>query len=273
MSKAMLIDTTRCIGCRACQNACKSWNNLPAAPSTFSDSGSNPRFLSSKDFTRIIFRETDNPQGGVAWYFIKRQCMHCNDPACASACPVGALIKLDSGPVVYDDSRCIGCRYCMMACPFQVPKFQWEAAVPYIRKCTFCADRQAVGLQPACVTTCPTGALLFGDRQDLVAEGWNRIRINPDRYHRDLYGEKIAGGTAKLYLTALSFEALELDHRGFRTDLSQTPQGIYGREWMAKVPFVALAMGGLTLGLYTLNKRRAEVAAQQSQEKPETKEV
>ncbi len=273
MSKAILTDTTRCIGCRACQNACKSWNNLPAAPATFSETGSNPRFLSSKDFTRIIFREVVNPQGEVSWHFISRGCMHCIDPACASACPVGALIKLDSGPVVYDDSRCIGCRYCMMACPFQIPKFQWEAAVPYIRKCTFCADRQAAGLEPSCTTTCPTGALLFGDRQALVAEGWNRIRTYPDRYHRDLYGEKIAGGISRLYLTGLSFEALGLNHRGFRTDLGEVPQGVYGREWMAKIPFVALAMGGLTLGLYGLNKRRAEVAAHKAQEPKQSKEA
>ena len=199
--------------------------------------------------------------------------MHCNDPACVSACPVAALTKLESGPVVYDDSRCIGCRYCMMACPFQIPKFQWEAAVPYIRKCTFCADRQAVGLQPSCSATCPTGALLFGDRQALVAEGWNRIRTHPERYHRDLYGENIAGGTAKLYLTGISFEALGLNHRGFRTDLTQTPQGVYGRDWMARVPFVALAVGGLTLGLYSLNKRRAEVAAHETQEQQPRKEA
>jgi formate dehydrogenase iron-sulfur subunit len=269
----MLIDTTRCIGCRACQTACKSWNQLSAVPTTFSESGSNPRFLSSHDFTRIIFREDLHPDGTVGWHFVKRQCMHCNDPACASACPVGALIKLESGPVVYDDSRCIGCRYCMMACPFQIPKFQWEAAVPYIRKCTFCADRQAAGLQPACSATCPTGALLFGDRQELLAEGWNRIRQHPESYHREVYGEKIAGGTAKLYLTTHGFEALELHHRGFRTDLSETPQGVHGREWMAKVPFVALAMGSLTLGLYTLNKRRAAVAAHAAQETQHRKEA
>jgi hypothetical protein len=107
----------------------------------------------------------------------------------------------------------------------------------------------------------------------LIAEGWNRIRQHPERYHREVYGEKIAGGTAKLYLTAHGFEALELDHRGFRTDLGEIPQGVHGREWMARVPFVALAMGSLTLGLYTLNKRRAEVAAKESQQKQETKEV
>ena len=145
--------------------------------------------------------------------------------------------------------------------------------MPYIRKCTFCADRQAAGLEPSCSATCPTGALLFGDRQALIAEGWNRIRTHPQHYYRELYGEKIAGGTSKLYLTGLSFEALELNHRGFRTDLGDTPQGVAGREWMAKVPFVALAMGGLTLGLYSLNKRRAEVAAQESQEPKQSKEA
>jgi hypothetical protein len=161
----------------------------------------------------------------------------------------------------------------MMAWPFPFPQFPWAAAVPYIRKCTFCADRQAVGLEPSCSATCPTGALLFGDRKALIAEGWNRIRSNPERYHREVYGEKIAGGTAKLYLTTHGFEALELHHRGFRTDLSETPQGVHGREWMAKVPFVALAMGSLTLGLYTLNKRRAAVAAQEAQETQHRKEA
>jgi len=161
----------------------------------------------------------------------------------------------------------------MMACPFQIPKFQWEAAVPYIRKCTFCDDRQAAGLQPACTTTCPTGALLFGNREELIAEGWNRIRNHPDRYYREVYGEKIAGGTSRLYLTSISFEALGLNHLGFRTDLSETPQGVAGREWMAKVPFVALAMGSLTLGLYTLNKRRAEVSAHEAREPKQNKEA
>lgn len=261
MSKGMLIDTTKCIGCRACQIACKSWNSLPGVPATFSPTMSNPRFLSSNDFTRIIFVEQTLPEGGVRWHFVKRQCFHCNDPACVSACPVAALIKLPSGPVVYDDAKCIGCRYCMMACPFQIPKFQWESAVPYIRKCTFCADRQAVGLQPACSASCPTGALLFGDRQDLTAEAWRRIKKEPGRYYHEVYGETTGGGTAKLYLTAASFAELGLNYRGFRTDLGSTPQGLYGRTWMANVPYVAIAVGGLTLGLYYLNQRRAAVQA------------
>ncbi len=266
MSKAILIDTTRCIGCRACQVACKSWHDLKGGKSTFSETWSNPRHLSSNQYTRVIFREVPGPEGQMKWYFVKRQCMHCNDPACASACPVKALIKLPEGPVVYDDDKCIGCRYCMMACPFQVPKFEWESAVPLVRKCTFCAERQAIGLAPSCVTTCPTQTLIFGDRVQLLQEARRRISANPGRYHPEIYGEKIAGGTAQLYLTPVSIKEMNLVDRGFRTDLGDIPQGIYGREWMAKVPWVAVAVGGLAVGLHYLNKRRAEVQAQDHKE-------
>jgi formate dehydrogenase iron-sulfur subunit len=266
MSKAMLIDTTKCIGCRACQVACKSWNDLKAERATFSETWSNPRFLSSHQYNRIIFQEIQRPDGQLQWHFISRRCMHCLDPACESACPVGALQKLKDGPVVYDDGRCIGCRYCMMACPFQVPKFEWESAVPLVRKCTFCPERQAEGLAPACATVCPTGALTFGDRPQLLKEGHRRIGAHPGRYYPEIYGEKIVGGTSKLYLTAVSFEELGLNHRGFRTDLGDAPYGIYGRQWMAKVPWVALTVGGLAVGLHYVNKRRAEVKSQEKGE-------
>ncbi len=266
MSKAILIDTTKCIGCRACQVACKSWNDLQGGKATFSDSWSNPRYLSSNQYTRIIFREISQPDGTLAWHFIPRRCMHCNDPACASVCPVGALTKLPDGPVVYDDGKCIGCRYCMMACPFQIPKFQWESAVPLVRKCTFCADRQAIGLAPACTTTCPTGTLLFGDRAQLLKEAHRRIGTEPGRYYSQVYGEKIAGGTSKLYLTPLSFDELGVTGQGFRTDLGDIPQGIHGREWMSKVPWVALGVGGLAVGLHYLHKRRAEVQAESKED-------
>jgi formate dehydrogenase iron-sulfur subunit len=269
MSKAMLIDTTRCIGCRGCQVACKSWHNLPGERTTFSETWSNPRFMNNNNYTRVIFREVAQPEGKLNWYFIKRQCMHCLDPACESVCPVGALTKLKSGPVVYDDYRCIGCRYCMMACPFQVPKFEWSSAVPLVRKCDFCADRLEIGLAPACATTCPTQALVFGERQDLLKEAHRRIGAHPERYYPEVYGEKIVGGTSQLYLTPVSFEALELDHRGFRTDLGNVPYGIYGREWMSKVPFVALTVGGLAVGLHYINQRRAAVQDQKSQQDKE----
>ncbi|MCL4501502.1 MAG: 4Fe-4S dicluster domain-containing protein [Deltaproteobacteria bacterium] len=266
MSKAILIDTTKCIGCRACQVACKSWNELPGEKATFSETWSNPKFLSSHQYNRIIFREISRPNGQVEWHFISRRCMHCNDPACASACPVAALTKLPDGPVVYDDGKCIGCRYCMMACPFQIPKFEWGSAVPLVRKCTQCADRQAMGLAPACVTTCPTGTLLFGERDKLLKEAHRRIGADSKRYYSQVYGEKIAGGTSTLYLTALPTEELGLTEVGFRTDLGDIPQGIYGREWMSKVPFVAVAVGGLAVGLHYLNRRRGEVHSEERKE-------
>ncbi len=266
MSKAILIDTTKCIGCRACQVACKSWNDLKGGQATFSETWSNPRYLSSNQYTRIVFREIPRADGRLEWHFISRRCMHCLDPACVSACPVAALVKLPSGPVVYDDERCIGCRYCMMACPFQIPKFQWESAVPLVRKCTFCADRQAVGLAPACTTTCPTGTLLFGERAELLTEAHRRIGLDPNKYYPQVYGEKIAGGTSKLYLTPLSFEELGLTQVGFRTDLGDAPQGLRGREWMSKVPMVAVAVGGLAVGLHYFNQRRAAIEAKEPKE-------
>ncbi|MGO9177381.1 MAG: 4Fe-4S dicluster domain-containing protein [Desulfobaccales bacterium] len=266
MSKAILIDTTKCIGCRACQVACKSWNDLKGGKATFSETWSNPRFLSSNQYTRIVFREISRSDGRLEWYFISRRCMHCLDPACVSACPVAALVKLPSGPVVYDDERCIGCRYCMMACPFQIPKFQWESAVPLVRKCTFCADRQAMGLAPACSTTCPTGTLLFGERAELLTEAHRRLGLEPKKYYPQVYGEKIAGGTSKLYLTPLSFEELGLTQVGFRTDLGDAPQGLRGREWMSNVPLVAVAVGGLAVGLYYFNHRRAAIEAKEPKE-------
>ncbi len=259
MTRAMLIDTTRCIGCRGCQVACKAWNELGATRTALTDSGTNPRHLDANTFTRVLFAEVSTADGGVRWSFVKRQCMHCAEPACAAACPVGALVKLTDGPVVYRDDRCIGCRYCMLACPFQVPKFQWSARVPYVRKCTFCADRLALGRKPACVETCPTEALLFGERNELLAEAHRRIGASPGKYQPTVYGEKTGGGTSMLYLSALPFEQLGLDRQGFRTDLGDVSPARRGEAWVARVPWVAVSVGALSLGLFHLNQRRAEV--------------
>ena len=266
MTKAMLIDTTRCIGCRGCQVACKSWNELAPTRTSFSGTGSNPTHLDANNFTRVIFRDRATPAGGVTSTFVKRQCMHCVDPACAAACPVGALVKTKDGPVVYEDDRCIGCRYCMVACPFNVPKFDWGARVSYIRKCTFCADRIALGKKPACATTCPSGALEFGDRAALVAEAHRRIAASPGKYASTVYGERTGGGTSMLYLTAVPLELLGLAGEGFRGDLGDEPQGRLTREWMSKVPWLTVGVGGLALGLYHLNQRRAAVQEDERKE-------
>jgi formate dehydrogenase iron-sulfur subunit len=203
-SKGMLCDCTRCVGCGWCQRACKEANGLPGATLIPGDSQAP---LSAENWTRIEFQETEQ-NGQMVRVFAKRQCMHCLHPACVSACPVGALHRLEDGAVVYDQSRCIGCRYCMMACPFGVPKFDWNETLPTIHKCFFCADRQAQGLEPACAAACPTGALTFGDRDALLAEAQARIQADPARYVDHIYGQNELGGTAWLYLSPIPFEQL-----------------------------------------------------------------
>ena len=266
MANGMLIDTTRCIGCRGCQVACKSWHDLPSSKTGFTGTGENPAYLDANNFTRVLFAETATADGAPRWTFVKRQCMHCLEPACASVCPVGALVKTASGPVVYEDDRCIGCRVCMLACPFNVPKYEWTARVPYVRKCTFCADRQAAGLKPACATTCPSEAIQFGDRDELLREAHRRIDANPGRYHATVFGEHTGGGTSVLYMSAMPFEALGILHQAFRSDIGDSPHGRPGREWNAKVPWIAVGVGGVAVGLYQLNKRRAEVKAKEGKE-------
>ncbi len=266
MTRAMLIDTTLCVGCRGCQVACKAWNELGASRTALTETGTNPRHLDANNFTRVLFAEVSAPDGGLRWAFVKRQCMHCAEPACAAACPVGALVKLADGPVVYRDDRCIGCRYCMLACPFQVPKFQWDARVPYVRKCTFCADRIALGKEPACAATCPTGAIRYGERAELLAEAHRRIAGSPGKYQPSVYGERTGGGTSMLYLSALPFDRLGLDQQGFRLDLGEVSVARRSARWMSGVPWVAATVGFLSLGLYRLNQRRAEVREREAHE-------
>jgi len=224
MSKGVLYDATKCIGCRACQVACKQWNEcracqvackqwneLPAEKTTNSGTYENPPRMSAYTFTKINFTEVEY-NGEFKWVFNKQQCMHCQEPGCAEACIVGALVKTEEGPVTYDDGKCIGCRYCMVACPFGIPTFEWDKPLPWIRKCTFCADRQAAGLKPACVTTCPTGALKFGERDELIVEAQRRIAEHPDRYVNHIYGAQEVGGTSWLYLSPVPFEERSGSH-------------------------------------------------------------
>ncbi len=194
---AYLFDATRCIDCRACMAACSIENNVPM------------------DDTRIwvtggaITGEFPNLQRASMPY----HCMHCIDPACASACPVGAWTKREDGPVVYDSSRCIGCRYCMNACPFGVPHFDWDKGIvdqPLISKCTMCTQRIDVGQEPACVQTCPTQALRFGPREEMLAEAKARIAANPGKYINSVYGEHENGGTSYLIISHVPFEVLGL---------------------------------------------------------------
>jgi len=233
MPKAMLIDTTWCVGCQACEEACKEKNNLPDCDE--SD-------LSACKFTKVFERGD---------YYVRRMCMHCKEPACASVCPVGALEKLEEGPVVYHEDRCIGCRYCMQACPFQIPTYEWDEVHPRVRKCWFCDDRVLAGEMPACAEACPAEATIFGERDELLAVARQRIAEDPDAYHHHIFGEQEVGGTSMLFLAGVPFEQI-----GFKSDLLEKPLPLLTWAVLSKIPDFVL-VGGTALGgvAWIINRR------------------
>jgi formate dehydrogenase iron-sulfur subunit len=239
--KAVLVDLTRCIGCRACQVGCKAWNANEGEKTAASADYTNPPAIDAHTFTNVRFIEHRSPGGAPAWSFVKTQCMHCEDPACASACPPAALVKTAAGAVTYDYSRCVGCRYCMMACPFGSIGYEWDKIAPQVRKCSFCADRTAEGRKPACVKTCPTQALTYGDREELLAEAERRIANGKGKYIDHVYGKTEAGGTSWLYISGVPFETL-----GFRMNVPKEPLPALTWASLSKVP---VAAGGLFVGL------------------------
>ncbi len=243
----VLVDTTLCIGCRSCQKACKAKNNLPTDPEKLPSNRTYPVELSANTFSLVEFREI-----GGAVRPVKKQCMHCVNPACASVCPVAAIQKAAKGPVTYDANRCIGCRYCMAACPFNIPKFEWDSANPRIRKCSMCADLIEQGQPPACVSACPVKALTFGLRAQLVQEAQTRVSQNPSKYVSYIYGLEEAGGTSVLYISNVMFDQL-----GFRMDLPENPMPDFTAQVMEKIPGVAIGVGLLMGAVSWINSRRA----------------
>jgi len=274
MTKAVLCDANKCIGCRGCQAACKQWNEndefIPieenGVKSVNLGSYENPPQLSARTWTKIRFTELEDA-GKLHWVFTKLQCMHCEYPACVAACPVGALEKTADGPVVYDDSKCFGCRYCMVACPFGVPTFEWDKPIPWIRKCTFCADRLDAGLEPACVKTCPTGALKLGEREELITEARRRIAAQPHKYVNHIYGEKEVGGTSWLYLSPVPFEKLGLP------TLSPEPVTVDVERAMSAVPPVLIGVTAAMASVYWLIQRRQKMSQAKADEEEEKEEV
>jgi Fe-S-cluster-containing dehydrogenase component len=212
-SYGMLYDTTRCIGCKACVAACRVANvetrDNPETQVFEEGIWDAPLGLSGSTKNVIHLHKAD---GGSAQSYMKRQCMHCVDPACVSACMIGALHKDENQVVAYDPSKCIGCRYCQVACPFQVPGFQYDRAIPLIVKCELCRHRgyPPDGPGPACCEVCPRGAVIFGMRGELLAEAKQRLQEHPDRYMDKVYGEFEAGGTQVLYLSHVPFQDLGL---------------------------------------------------------------
>jgi formate dehydrogenase iron-sulfur subunit len=237
---SMLIDISRCVGCGNCQRSCIAANNLNPTTDQMDK-------LSAQTFTYL--QRFDLKNGETRW--VKRQCMHCLEAGCASACPVSALYQTPEGPVNYRPNRCLGCRYCMVSCPFGVPRFEWQDGLtPEIRKCMFCYGRLQEGQMPACAENCPSGALKFGTRGDLLKEAKARIAANPAYYVNHAYGETEAGGTAKLYISDVPFEQL-----GFRTDITTRPIPAYTWDVMSKLPFVVGSLAVVLTGASVLTRR------------------
>ena len=238
-AKGLLIDTTQCIGCGACMDACKEANQLPKDEKP-------AQKLNSRNYCVVQEREGR---------YVRKLCMHCKRPSCASVCPVGAFTKTAEGPVVYDVEKCMGCRYCMVACPWGVPTYEWDNPVPRVRKCIMCTDRVKAGKPTACAEACPAGATKFGDRDALLAEAKARIAADPKKYQNAVLGETEVGGTSMLFLADIAFAKL-----GFPATLpgDELPQRTY--DVISKIPGLILVGGAFLMGMNWLTSRKNEVA-------------
>ncbi len=269
--KGILTDVTRCIGCNECVKGCKTINKLPAGkPREWQKNDG----LSATNWTSVLHNGK---------YNLRKQCRHCIEPACVSVCPVGALHKTESGAVVYDSEKCLGCRYCMMACPFGIPRYDWDKPVPYIKKCILCYDNIKAGKisEPACTAACPVEATIYGERKELLKEARKRIKAEPNKYINKVYGEHDVGGTNVMYVTAkdcpLDFMIYYNNRIGKDIKLKGLPDPNkpipLTTKWaMGAVPFAFLGMGAIMSGLYWVINRRRNVATDVNDNKESTSE-
>jgi formate dehydrogenase iron-sulfur subunit len=247
VQKAILTDTTLCTGCEKCVDACKQEKKLGKdIPRRWKRRIDD---LSSTRYTTMVRRPGNR--------FARQQCRHCLEPACVSVCLVGALQKTAEGPVIYDTDRCIGCRYCMMACPYGIPRYDWQATVPYVLKCDMCFDRVTNGGEPACVKACPEKATIFGRRDQLLEEAHRRIAASPGRYQGRVFGETEVGGTSVLYVSDIP-----LDFLAWKADLGDEPLPNLTLAALTKVPPLLVGVGGLMLGIFWITGRRMKLAAE-----------
>lgn len=256
-SFGVLHDTTLCIGCRSCETACNAVNELPPPDVPFKDLSvlDTRRRTTAKAYTVVNRFQACTPTPRPI--FVKKQCNHCLEPACASACFVRAFKKTAEGAVTYDPSVCVGCRYCMVACPFDIPAYEYDKALePRIMKCTLCYPRVKNGQLPGCVQACPKEALTFGKRTDLLSIAKERIRKYPDRYIDHIYGEREMGGTSWLYLSSVPFSQI-----GMREDLGVTPAPELTSGALSAVPIVVGLWPVLLTGIYAISQRKEKISS------------
>ncbi|MCB1059702.1 MAG: 4Fe-4S dicluster domain-containing protein [Calditrichaeota bacterium] len=260
--RGILVDTTQCIGlnCRRCEIACAKENGLPLPEAAPEDASVFEQTRRTHENQFTIVNRFDGPTEDSHIY-VKRQCMHCDEPACASACLVQAFHKTDTGAVTYDPSVCIGCRYCMVACPFDVPAYEYHSALhSRVRKCTFCFEsRLKEGRPPACVEACPREVMTFGRREDLIKLARQKIARNPEKYVDHIYGEHEVGGTSWMYISSQPFDKI-----GFRTDLGTTPYPALTRNYLSAAPLVMAIWPAFFLSIYLFSKRKDELAAKKN---------
>lgn len=236
----VLYDSTRCVGCQSCEFACASSNGLPEPDA--SDMPEVGKIRKTNETRRTVVNAYNTSQGEV---YVKKQCMQCNEPACAAACLTQAMYKTESGPVIWRDEKCMGCRYCMVSCPFDMPKFEYNSPNPDITKCDMCYERTSEGQLPACVEACPSEALTFGTRRELLTEAHRRISENPEMYHPQIYGEAEAGGTGFLYLSPVPFEEI-----GLNTSLQKSSYPALTKGFLYSVPSIFVLWPVILLGIH-----------------------
>ncbi len=238
----MLYDSARCVGCQSCEVACAEAHGFPASTDELL-AGVERK---TNETRRTVINAYTTPIGEV---YRKTQCFHCNEPACGAACLTQAMHKTHEGAVIWRGSKCMGCRYCMVSCPFDIPKFEYHSANPKIEKCDMCYDRQKEGKLPVCVENCPGDALMFGPRRELIKEARKRIHENPDMYYDHIYGEHEAGGTGFLQLSPVPFEEL-----GWNVKIQTSSYPELSKGFLYSVPTIFVLWPAVLLGIHEATK-------------------